>query len=455
MELQLMSNRELSPQGEVRVPSRHLAQSNAGQDPETGSPPRFAFHLSKKLQIRQSVLTLFPYLSSSAGRQFRALTNRQWKSLLQWLDVSGLALYFLDQITVLDFERNLPSWVVSSLQRRLTDNSSRTRGIIKESVEIQLSFQEAGVSYAILKGLSLYPISVPRPELRHQFDLDFLVAEKDLPAARQTLVRRGYRLCAVSGNSWEFKLNDRSFVRMEDMYKDLPGRSVELHVESPASDQNSRLNRAVTQHMHGISMPVLSPVDLFLEQGLHAFKDVCSAHARAAHLVEFYRHILAQSDNESFWNELNIKIDGDRRAQIALGVVTYLLSTIMGNFAPDALRESTVNALPATIRLWVDLYGTSAACGEFPGTKLYLLLQKELEIAGVPARRAVNKQLLPSRLPPPVIRSTPGQTLLQRLHLALVQIRYIFARGRFHIVEGARYVWESRRWRHYRMGIAK
>jgi hypothetical protein len=71
--------------------------------------------------------------------------------------------------------------------------------------------------------------------LRHQFDLDFLVAEKSAPGARQILERRGYRLDAIGGRSWEFKVNETPGVSLKDVYKDLPGRSLELHVEADAS----------------------------------------------------------------------------------------------------------------------------------------------------------------------------------------------------------------------------
>jgi hypothetical protein len=56
--------------------------------------------------------------------------------------------------------------------------------------------------------------------------------------------------------------------------------------------------------MFGITMPTFSPVDLFLSQGLHAFKDVCSAFSRTAHILEFYRHVLAYRNDDPFWQEL-------------------------------------------------------------------------------------------------------------------------------------------------------
>src|SRR6202034_4279386 len=155
-----------------------------------------------------------------------------------------------------------------------------------------------------LTGLSLWPSSVPRRELRSQFDLDFLVAEDSAPAARRILEQRGYRLYIVSGRSCEFKLNEKAGVSMKDLQKGSPSHAVELHVESNVLGHSSTLERAELRELHGCSMPVLSPVDLFLGQGLHAYKHVCSEFSRVAHLLEFRRHVLVRRDDRGFWSQL-------------------------------------------------------------------------------------------------------------------------------------------------------
>jgi hypothetical protein len=194
-------------------------------------------------------------------------------------------------------------------------------------------------------------------------------------------------------------------------------------------------------------MPVLSPVDLFLGQGMHVFKDVCSAFSRTAHLIEFRRHVLARYDDDAFWGALGAVAGEDRRVSLGIGVVTYLITSLMGQFAPEALTSWTVATLPVPVRLWVDRYGGRVAFGKDPGTKLYLLLVQELELAGLPARRSLQNALLPSRLPPAVIQASPNETLSIRSGRYRLQMRVIFSRLRFHIIEGLRYTWESRQWR--------
>ncbi len=211
---------------------------------------------------------------------------------------------FLTALRNSDCGTQSPRRFIARLQQNMDDNAERTRGMVNESVAIQLEFQRAGLHYAVMKGISLSPISVPRPELRHQFDLDYLIAKKSAPEARRILERSGYHLYAISGTTWEFKKNETPNVSIKDLYKDLPYRGVELHLEPETMGEDSRLLRAIHRRLFGVEMPVYSAVDLFLGQAMHAFKDVRSGFSRTAHILEFYRHVLARREDDLFWREL-------------------------------------------------------------------------------------------------------------------------------------------------------
>jgi hypothetical protein len=301
--------------------------------------------------------------------------------------------------------------------------------------------------YANLKGQSLCPSSVSKPELRSQFDLDFLIAERDAPNARAILEGRGYRLYATSGRSWEFKLNERPGVALRDIYKDLKSYAVDLHLESSDPSKRSILERLEWREQSGMRMPVLAPVDLFLGQGLHVFKHICGESSRTAHLLEFRQHVLTRREDNAFWDELRLAAIDDPQASQGLGVVILLITLVMGDFAPKALTGWTVDVLSRPVRLWVKMYGPRVALGSYPGSKLYLLLRMELESAGIPQKRSLRQALLPSRLPPPVIRAFPNEVLPVRLRRYRMHIQLILERLRFHVVEGFRYALESRRWR--------
>ena len=408
---------------------------------------------SRELRIREAALLIFCYPQPEACSRLWRLSDADWQRLLHWLDTSGLALYFLDRVTESKQSEMLPSHVLSRLQRNLADNTLRMESMLAEFSAIHREFQRAALRYATLKGFSLWPSSVPSPELRSQLDLDFLIAEESAREARSILERRGYHLRAISGRSWEFKNNELPAGSLKDLYKNVPFRSVELHIEACVKNDSSLLARSEMRHIGDIDIPVLSPVDLFLGQGMHAFKHICSEFSRTAHLLEFRRHVIARYGDVAFWSELRARAEEFPRAPIELGIVTLLITQVMGGFAPASFIRWTVDQLPVCARLWVQLYGTRIVFASFPGSKLYLLLQKELADSGIPAKRSLRHALLPLSLPPQIAHARANETPLMRLRRYHAQVRFVFFRLRFHIVEGFRYLRESLRWQQHMNGV--
>ncbi|HEY3990129.1 MAG TPA: nucleotidyltransferase family protein [Acidobacteriaceae bacterium] len=413
---------------------------------KTNTTSRFR---SRELQMREAALSMFCDPSLEMCTRLQHLSAIEWRRLLLWLDTSGLALYFLDRLTELNQTDLLPPHVLARLQQNLADNTTRMKGMFAELSAIHREFQRSALRYAILKGFSLCPISVPRPELRSQLDLDFLIAEENAREAQSILERRGYHLRAISGRSWEFKTNEMPGASLKSLYKNVPYRSVELHLEASGDSGSSLLARAEMRHFCNLDMPVLSSADLFLGQGMHAFKHVCSEFSRTAHLVEFRRHVVMRRDDAVFWSEVQARAEESPRAAIALGVITLIITHLMGDFAPAALTSWTVDYLPAGARLWVQFYGERAVLGSFPGSKLYLLLLKELASCGVPTKRSPRQALLPLRLPPPIVHAKANETPSSCLRRYLIQTRFVLFRLRFHTVEGLRYLRESFRWQQH------
>jgi hypothetical protein len=397
--------------------------------------------------IRRAVLLVFRDSLPEQCSMPRDLSEMQWRKLAHWLDLSGLALYFFDRISALGWHDLLPAGLSARLQQNLRDNTARTRSMLSESIGIQREFQELQVQYAVLKGLSLWPHSVPRPELRSQFDLDFLVDEGSASMARRLLERRGYRLYAISGRSWEFKRNERPGISVKDMYKDFQSWAVELHIEAKTSRTRSQLARRQTRNLFGFTMPVLSDVDLFIGQGLHACKHICGEYVRAAHLEEFRRHVVYRWDDKSFWRQVKDAAAQDSSIAVRLGVVIQLITHTLGDFAPEALVSWTTSRLPTSTKLWIEIYGVQAVLGSFPGSKRSLLLQGTLEQTGAANQMGPQKSLLPSGLPPAVIRRFEDENVQTRIARNWMQLKFVLHRLRFHILAGIDYMVELRRWR--------
>ena len=96
-----------------------------------------------------------------------------------------------------------------------------------EWASLNQSFQAAGLLYANLKGFTLSPESCPRPELRCQLDLDFLVDGAQLSLYRDLLHETGYDLVAATPDVWEFKAGSSEMVSVKDHYKARPQRCVD------------------------------------------------------------------------------------------------------------------------------------------------------------------------------------------------------------------------------------
>lgn len=402
---------------------------------------------SRKQQLREAVLLAFSDSLSLQCSPLFQLTARQWQPLLRWLDISGLALYFLDRLADRGVEHLLPPQVRERLRQNLADNRDRMRAFVVESQAIHLEFQRESLSYATLKGISLWPHSVPRLELRSQLDLDFLIGEESAATARRILERRGYHLHAISGRSWEFKTGHLPASNLKNLYRNVLYRSIELHLDSAEPGESLLGTRTEIRSIEGMETPVLTPAEVLVGQGLHLYKHIRSEFSRAAHLLEFRRHVLARREDEAFWRKVRCAAGESLPAALALGFVTLLATQLTGPFAPESLTDWTVRPLPEAASLWVRMYGSRAILTDFPGTKLYLLLQGELGLRDVRAKRSLRQALLPLRLPPPVAHAAKGEQPAVRLRYQISQLRFFCLRSRFHLVEGLRYLWELPRWR--------
>lgn len=425
---------------------------------------------TRREMIRRGVLRVVSERSQEDCELLSQVTVHEWRELLHWLDVSGMALYFFDQLREMGHSMLLPDYVRQRLEQNLADNTIRTQGMIDEAADIRDAFSGAGLRFALLKGLSLSPDSVMRPELRSQLDIDFLLMPKEMEAAAKILENRGYYQHAASKRSREFKTYAVPSGSLADLYRHVPWRCVELHAELEDAGGGLRLGRREIRTFStpagSIEMPVLWAPDIFIGQGLHLFKHVSSAHYRAAHLVEFHRHLVTRHGDNRFWRDVEARASETGASAWGLGVVTLLDALLIAERAPESFASWTVDRLSGPVRLWVERYGWRSALGNIPGNKLYLLLTRKLEEEGnaprltIPDKGSVAKnnsqrdaglasarvRLIPRGLPPMVVQGQAGEPLAARLHRYKLQLRFLMLRLRFHVVEGLRFAWELQQW---------
>ena len=382
------------------------------------------------------------------ARQLASFDVRDWRRCLYWLDASGLALYLWSRISFLGLGKSVPREIAEDLRLRLRDNKHRTAQLFREFESINREFQRAGFRYANLKGFTLAPEYCPDPSLRCQFDLDFILYGSDAPACRKILNGFGYVESGKHNDVVEFKAGMEQVCSMKDLYKPRIQRAVEVHFVPESQSTNpssSPLARTQTKIWNGVAFPALSDADAFLWQARHLFRHVNSEWTRVSWLLEFRTFVSAHWDEAEFWHQVRQQAANSDEDALAVGLAVWLATAAFGEFAPPTLTEWSSDVLPKQTRVWLDCYGTRVLLADFPGTKLYLLLNRDLSKDNDSGKIDWGK-VLPLHRPPRVTCPSGGATRW-RIGASLSEMSFMLFRMRFHVAEGIRYLIEVQRWK--------
>ena len=391
----------------------------------------------------RGILQAFQGDAERSYLQFSGTPEAAWKKTDFWLNASGLALYFFDQVCRLGIADVVPQETCQRLRTDLRRNKERAAAMFREFCELNELFRAAGVEYVNHKGFTLCPHACMAPELRHQIDFDFIVARRHLALARELLESRGYTLAAAGAETWEFKAGN--FVRSKwDQYSMGMYRCVELHF---ADAEDERLKRAEAWIWEGSCFPAFGPADQLIDQAVHLFRHIRSENTRPAWLLEFHRHVVSRREDVAFWRQVRQCASTRANADIAFGMSILIASQLFGQFAPTSIEQWALGSLSPTVRLWGERYGVEAVIADFPGTKLFLLLEEELETLHPARGSIVRERLLPIRRPRAVFSAGADESLVERLSRCTMQLRFVLFRARFHIMEAARYFVELPSWR--------
>jgi hypothetical protein len=403
------------------------------------------FKIGKKkvraARLKRAVLASFTCAAPEVEARFAGFELADWEGILYWLDISGLALYLLHRLTELGLERCLPDPILGRFKRNLIENRARTDALFHEAAAISSAMMRRGISFALLKGITLTPDSVPDCALRWQIDLDLLVASCDATAARHVLMIFGYALHAVCGNSMEFTAGQSSAPDIGKIYRVHSQRSLELHMLS----KTDRLSRAAIRDFGGAGIPTLAPADILVQQSAHLFKHLCGEHTRVSWVLEFWRHVEARRGDANFWRAVEHIAASEPQGELALGAALLLTSLTFGAIAEEAWVKAAIDRLPQNVRLWVETYGLRVLLADSPGNKLYLILRQELR-SETQNRPTIRRLVFPTRLPPAITRGEPGERIAERFVRYRTEAGFFLARLQFHVVEGLRYAIELSRW---------
>jgi hypothetical protein len=406
-------------------------------------------------QLAAAIIAIFRETDRATQlNRLAALRTRDWRRGLRWLDASGIALYLRNRVEVLNLDGAVPPGILKNLKERQEWNKRRTAEMFREFKAINTAFQKACLRYVNLKGFTLCPDYCPDPSLRCQLDLDFMVYESDFSICHNILREFGYSVTGRNKNVVEFKAGGERLPSIRDLYKPRDQKSVEVHLvpdgQRTTGPDGVKEGRTKNRVLDEVSFPTLPDVEMFLAQAKHLFFHLKSEWTRLSWLLEFRTFLKAREEDRPFWQAVHNHVANDHESALVVGASVLLATEIFGEAGPPELLSWSQNAVPGSVCMWLERFGRTVLFSEFPGTKLYLLLDDELSQEGN-ALSAPWAKLFPFHCTPRVVYAD-GHGALARVRSGLSQMGFTLFRLRFHVVEGLRYWNEARRWKQLRTG---
>ena len=391
----------------------------------------------------------------AALRALRSAGPREFRALLQWLDHSGLALYFAARL------KQTPQWNEASaelrraLDRRAEANTQRTEALLADFRAVSDSLHRHRVPHAFLKGFTLAPAFCPDPNLRHQSDLDVLIAPEFLDEASRAVVACGYELQPIT-EPGEFRfatLATHLPTLRDDIYSLPPRREVELHTSIWAAPGDVHLavpedllSRLQPRELHGVSFQSLSLEDAFLVQVLHAFGHLLGSWLRVSWLWEIHYFFEMHAAYAGFWHSFGERAGDDPQIRKAIGLVLDLTRRLFQTRIPAEPQAVYLDPLPERISAWVEHCGTRWALAGIAGSKLSLFVHREFFDRDASWRAYFLRRMLPRHA-----KTSPGLALASdaetRLRDRITQIEFTARRLFFHAGAALSFMWEALRWR--------
>lgn len=395
--------------------------------------------------LKDAIIASFRADARSSTPDFARFNAADWASVMGWLDIGGMAIYFLHRARQIGVEESLPEAVKSGLEQRLENNRVRMQSLLQESHAFAELFQIAGIPYALLKGFTLAPDSVPESTLRSQADLDFMVSRGDTDIAIRCIHAMGYERSGVYGNTMEFHAGVAGRPDLAKIYSAHTRRALELHLLPESSSQSSLLTRRVERTFGGFSIHALSPADIMVQQAIHLLKHLCGEHTRLSWVLEFWRHAATRQSDKAFWSEAKRRAAEIMNGDLAMGIAFRVAGEFFGDAGVVLPEQWSCDALPVRVRVWTERYARPLMTSDQVGSKLYAILKNEIPCAPHEARK-IQDILLPRVFPFRIVQPQPHEKMVDRLDRYQIEVEYFLRRLEFHVRASLHLIAEMPRW---------
>jgi hypothetical protein len=338
----------------------------------------------------EKVVQLLAFSSSGPGVDaLKTINSRQWKHTSQWLNDSGLAFYFLQKVKTQNATSVVPEPLLCRLAADFAANQERMAHLADRMRYINEQFQGAGLRFAVLKGFSLVPEYCPDISLRQQGDLDYLIDEPSLEAARGILAQIGYfsKQTKSSRESLFFMPGTIPRSRGSEQYSSGAPHAVELHLDIwdgellrlPSVERLFTAQRVIIRETEGIRFPALDDADAFLIQVLHAMSHVFSHWIKVGSLFEIASFLNQRAGDGRLWGEIEQRVGGNAVLRELVVVASESAAKLFGAPLPDLVHIWGVQLRPGA-RVWIDRYCLKWALSELPVHEIRLFATSKLSV---------------------------------------------------------------------------
>lgn len=382
-------------------------------------------------------------------------SEQDWTRNLRWLDRSGVALLLAARLEVLPPETGVPSGIRRALHTRLADNYRRMERMLEFFQGAVQALDAADVRYFCVKGFSLIPDCFDGIRERHQIDLDFVIASKDITRAKEAIEMLGYHVQSAS-DSGEVRLIKpwKNHIGVNGYLYQLPEPPpIELHTQvwEPDTEEiefSSLAGFADHTEVHelaGIEFPRLSPDYQLVYLLLHIFRHLLGSWARLLSLYEVATLLRVWSNEESVWAEAATIIQRDPRLVSACALILGLVERTFPVELPQPLSDLCVRNLSSDSAFWIENCSTAWLYADPPGNKLALLVQRQFWQDGGAWRRYLLRRLVPFRKPHRLSDEAVESTK-RSMSYRVEDAWYQASRAWYHVRSDYEYLVARRRW---------
>ena len=334
-----------------------------------------------------------------------ALDDAEWPSLLEFCDLSHLAL----PLSQLDLAR-APSWVLGRLERNVSDNTRRFEHVRADYIEAAAVLRLARVPHVVLKGFTQCPDYVSDPRLRLQSDIDLYCPEQQIQTAQAALMGIGYRpvegpdysradhvpsLSRPGNWKWRGNLYDPEMPPGIELHFCLWNERVSL-IEIPEVAQF--WGRRESRKLDGMEFCGLNGADHLGYLSLHVLRGVLSGDWVVHHVLELARFLHTRARDVEFWSQWRDAHSSTLRRLEAIGFC--LARSWFSCTLPEVVRVEA-DRLPEAQKQWLRRFGGSPLEVMFRRNKDGHLLQLLLATSPTSRKSALLRAILPHHVASP------------------------------------------------------